>query len=241
MASPSLSEVQHIDQREQLRAERKTSASARATYLEQAGDMTVVNSFLKISLLVLAAALLVSMGVSFAIVQHYKDFRPIVVRVDSVGKAEAVKYGDATYHPEEKELRYFLSQWVQYYYGRNRFTVKQDFPKSFFFMDEKLASNIINGHQQSKDIEQFLSNPTAPNVYVEVNQITLDHLSQAPYTGTVDFTAKQVAPYSDEVVSTQRYTVSVQFDIRPDVPNSLITVNPLGFTILAFHDAQAFN
>jgi len=241
MASTPFSEVQHIDQLDELRTERKTSAAARATYLEQAGDVTVVNTYLKLLSLVLGFAVIAAVGCTYAVIQHYKDFRPIIVRVDSVGKAEAVKYADATYHPEEKELRYFLAQWVQYYYGRNRFTVKQDFPKAFFFMDQKLSTNIISSHQQSKDIEQFIATPTAPNVYIEINQITLDHLNQAPYVGTVDFTAKQVAPYSDEVVSTQRYTASVQFDIRPDVPNSEITVNPLGFTILAFHDQQAFN
>ena len=240
MASTT-TEFQHVDQLAELQASRKTSSAARATYLEQAGDVTVVNTYLKVLSLVLGLAVIAAVGCTFAVIQHYKDFRPIVVRVDSVGKAEAVKYGDATYHPEEKELRYFLSQWVQYYYGRNRFTVKQDFPKAFFFMDQKLATNIIGSHQQSKDIEQFLASPTAPNVYIEINQITLDHLNQAPYVGTVDFTAKQIAPSSDDVIGTQRYTVNVQFDIRPDVPNSIITVNPLGFNILAFHDQQAFN
>jgi type IV secretion system protein VirB5 len=241
MSAHGIGSTQHIDQLDTLNQERKTPSTAHANYLEQAGDVTVVNTFLKVLSLVLVLAVFVGAGATYAVVQHYRDFRPIVIRVDSVGKAEAVTYGEATYHPEEKELRYFLSQWAQFYYGRNRFTVRQDFPKAFFFMDTKLASNVIASHQQAKDIEQFLANSAAPNTYIEVTQITLDHLSQPPYVGTIEFTAKQVAPYSDDVVSSSHYTTNVQFTIRPDVPNNVITVNPLGFTIVAFHDQQAFN
>lgn len=241
MSAHGIGTAHHIDQLDALQRERKNPSTAHGNYLEQAGDLAVVNTFLKVLSLVLVLAVLAGAGATYRVVEHYRDFRPIVVRVDSVGKAEAVAYGEATYHPEEKELRYFLSQWAQFYYARNRFTVRQDFPKAFFFMDTSLAGNVINSHQQAKDIEQFLANPAAPNTYIEVTQITLDHLSQPPYSGTIEFTAKQVSPNSEDVVSSSRYTASVQFIVRPDVPNNVITVNPLGFTIVAFHDQQAFN
>lgn len=236
-----LSSSQHVDNLAALNAERKTSAAARSNWLEQAGDLSVVNTFLKVSNLVLVFCVLAACGAMFAVVQHYRNQRPLVIRIDSVGKAEAVHYDDATYHPQEKEMRYFLGQWAQYYYGRNRFTVRQDFPKAFFFMDGKLAANVINMHQQSKDVDQFIANPSSPNTYIEVNQIALDHLNQPPYVGTIEFTAKQVAPYSDDVVATAHYTTTVQFVFRDNVPNNEIPINPLGFTIVAFHDQQAFN
>jgi type IV secretory pathway component VirB8 len=215
--------------------------SARAHYLEQAGDLTVTNNFLKVLSLVLGFAVLASIAATVAVAKHYANMKPLVIRIDGVGKAEAVKYDEATYQPQEKEMRYFVSQWAQYYYGRNRFTVKEDFPKSFYFMDAALARNLMITHQQRKDVEGFINNPSTPNTYIEINQVVLDHLNQPPFAATVSFTAKQVAPYSDEVVGVTHYTANVQFMFRPDVPNSMVTVNPLGFTILAFHDAEAFN
>lgn len=214
---------------------------ARSAYLEAIGDTQVTATYLKVSLLVLAVALLASMLATVLAVAHYRNVKPLVVRIDSVGNAQAVQYDATKYHPQEKEMRYFLAQWTQLYYGRNRYTVRDDFPKAFYFMDAKLSDNVINQAQQSKTIETFLGDPNIPNTYIEVNQITLDHLDSAPYTALINFTAKQIDPSSTQVVSQQKYTATVLFTFRPDVPNNMVPVNPLGFTITSFHDQQAFN
>jgi type IV secretory pathway TrbF-like protein len=210
-------------------------------YLEQHGDIQTTNTFLKISLLGMVLAVFAASAATVLAVKHYSNVKPLVVRVDSVGKAEAVRYDAATYHPQEREMRYFLTQWATYYYGRNRYTVRQEFPKAFYFMDAKLSSNVIAMHQKNRTIETFLSDPSIPNTYIEVTQIVLDHLNSPPYQGTIEFTAKQMDTDSAEPLSVARYTATVQFVIRDDVPNSLVPINPLGFSIIAFHDQQAFN
>jgi len=235
-------DYQHIDTLAQLRAERKTSAAARATYLEQAGDVKVLNSFLRVLSFVLVLCLFVSFGTIYSVFSYYQHQPRIVVRVDANGKPDVQRDDVSAYSPKEEDMRYFLGQWAQNYYGRNRFSVRQDFPKAFLFMDAKLANNIIQTHQTAKDIEQFLANGSAPNTFIEISQITLDHLSQPPYNATIEFTAKQVAPYSDQIMSQSRYTATVQFVIKPEaVTAKTVMVNPLGFTILQFHDQQAFN
>lgn len=210
-------------------------------YLEQHGDIQTTNTFLKFAVLVLVFAVLAMAAATMLAVNHFSHVKPLVVRVDSIGKAEAVKYDATAYHPEEREMRYFLSQWATYYYSRNRYTVRQDFPKAFFFMDAKLSTNVINMHQQRHTIEKFLADPSIPNTYIEVNQIILDHLNAEPYVATIDFTAKQGDPDAAEPLSVAKYTTTVQFVLRDDVPNGLVKINPLGFTIMSFHDQQAFN
>ncbi len=233
MSSPSI----HLDN--WTRPE--PDSPARSHYLEQSGDIQVTNTYLKLALVVLTIAVLAALGTTAIAVRHYTSVKPLIIRIDSVGNAQAVSYDATRYHPEEKEMRYFLAQWAQLYYGRNRYTVRTDFPKAFYFMDAQLSANVIAMHQQNKTIEKFLGDANIPNTYIEVTQITLDHLNTPPYSALINFTAKQVDPSSTQVLNQSKYSATVQFMFRPDVPNNLITVNPLGFTITSFHDQEAFN
>ncbi len=116
-----------------------TFQDAKRLYLEQYGDAMVTNTYLKIALVLVS---LVAMGlalVDLKTVRTFQNFRPLVIRIDDLGRAEAISYQNFEYKPQDREAKYFLSQFCGLYYRRNRYTVQNDFSKSLYFLDGKLA------------------------------------------------------------------------------------------------------
>ena len=46
--------------------------------------------------------------------------KPIVIRINEVGRAEAIDYRNYEYKPQEAENKYYLARWVTLYFQRNR-------------------------------------------------------------------------------------------------------------------------
>src|SRR5207248_5686539 len=83
---------------------------AQRQYVELFGSSLVLNTYLKIALLcvsVLAVGLLV---LNFRTQATYAHVKPLVIRIDDVGRAQAVQYDTVTYRPQGQapELKYFL-------------------------------------------------------------------------------------------------------------------------------------
>jgi type IV secretory pathway TrbF-like protein len=69
-----------------------TFSAAKQLYAEQFGDAIVTNTYLKIGLLVMA---LVAVGLIYTnvkTVRMVENFKPLVIRINDLGRAEAVKY-----------------------------------------------------------------------------------------------------------------------------------------------------
>ena len=49
---------------------------------------------------------------------RYSQIKPLVIRIDDVGRAEAVQYDATGYQPQPPELRYFLTQFVVKHFSR---------------------------------------------------------------------------------------------------------------------------
>src|SRR2546423_10330072 len=88
-------------------------ARAAERYLEQYGDPLVMNTYLKITILVLAAITLMLGALVFRSQKALASIHPLVVRIDDVGHAEAIDYRDFTYRPKEAENKYYLSRWAE--------------------------------------------------------------------------------------------------------------------------------
>jgi hypothetical protein len=55
--------------------------------------------------------------------------RPIAnrhIRIDEMGRAQAIQYSDLNYSPREGEVRTYLTDWANYRYTINRFGAKED-------------------------------------------------------------------------------------------------------------------
>src|ERR1700730_13655045 len=83
---------------------------ARRRFVEQYGSTLVMNTYLKLALLGLS---LVALGlVVLHLHRTFQNFKPLVIRIDEVGRATAVSYASLTYSPQAPELKYFLIQFV---------------------------------------------------------------------------------------------------------------------------------
>ena len=129
----------------------------------------------------------------------FHDFKPLVIRIDELGRAQAVGYDTFAYKPEDKEAKYFLTQFCELYYRRNRYTVNDDFTKSFYFLDGKLANDIMAAYKNEKVIDNFLSNPSSPEVDIDVQQVALEPMVKPPYKASVDFYMIQYSPVDHSV------------------------------------------
>jgi type IV secretion system protein VirB5 len=75
---------------------------AKRLYLEQYGDPMVTNTYLKIALVLLA---LVALGlglIDLRTIRTFQNFRPLVIRIDQLGRAEALAYSNFEYKPQRK-------------------------------------------------------------------------------------------------------------------------------------------
>jgi hypothetical protein len=132
---------------------------AKQLYLEQYGDPMVTNTYLKIAV-VLLAFVAVALGlIDMRTIRTFQNFRPLVIRIDQLGRAEALSYANFEYKPQDAEAKYFLSQFCALYYRRNRYTMNDDFSKSLYFLDGKLASDIIDAYKKNGVIKSFLTEP----------------------------------------------------------------------------------
>ena len=83
---------------------------AKRLYLEQYGDPMVTNTYLKIAL-VLISLVAVGLGlIDLRPIRTFQNFRPLVIRIDDLGRAEAINYHNFEYKPQDAEAKYFLSQ-----------------------------------------------------------------------------------------------------------------------------------
>ena len=129
----------------------KTLENAKRQFVELYGSALVMNTYLKIALVLVS---LVALGLLGAELPHrrrsYANVKPLVVRIDEVGRAEAVQYDATAYQPQPPELRYFLTQFVVKHFSRIRATVQREYPDSLLFLEPALADATIAQNDQSR-------------------------------------------------------------------------------------------
>jgi len=108
-------------------------------YLEQYGDPLVMNTYLKVTILVLATVCFALAGLTFKSQKALADMHPMIVRINDVGHAEAIDYRNFQYRPQEAENKYYLTRWAELYFSRNRFTIERDQTDSLYFLNRRAA------------------------------------------------------------------------------------------------------
>src|SRR6266850_157200 len=158
----------------------KTPENAKRQFVELYRAPLLLNRYLKIALaltILLAASLVV---LNFRTQSRYAHLKPLIIRIDDVGRAEAVDYDATTYRPQAPELRYFLTRFVVTHFSRLHATVQRDYPDSLFFLAPALADVTIASNDQTRVLEAFLTNPSADDIDVTVKNVTLTELTAAP-------------------------------------------------------------
>ena len=217
----------------------KEFAAARSQFVELYGSTIVMNTYLKVALLCVCG---VCLALTFLVAKAYDAahrVKPLVIRINDVGRAEAVSYAAFEYHPQEAEIKYFLIQFVEHHYSRMRATVQENYARSLYFLDGKLADAVIEINRNTKTIEQFMANP-AEEIDVRVTNVAIEDLRTPPYKATVDFEKVYYTAADHTETRREKYVVHVVFTVRERVSNAMIPVNPLGLTITYFREDQAF-
>jgi len=169
----------------------------------------------------------------------FRDLKPLVIRINEVGRAEAVRYDTLEYRPQEAEIKYFLIDFVQRHYSRIRATLRENYARSLYFLDGRLADAIIETNKKNKVIETFLTS-TSEEIEVRVTNVSIEDVRAAPYKATVDFEKVYYSPADRTEIKREKYVANFVFMVKERVPNAMIPVNPLGLTIIYFREDQAF-
>ncbi|MGB2590670.1 MAG: VirB8/TrbF family protein [Candidatus Acidiferrum sp.] len=213
---------------------------AKRLYLESCGDPMVTNTYLKIALVLISLVCVALALMDLRTIRSFEDFRPLVIRINDVGRAEAINYHNFEYKPQDAEAKYFLSEFCNLYYRRNRYTIQDDFSKSLYFLDGKLADGILDAYRKGDLIKKFITNSAAPEVDVDVQKVALEEMQTPPYRGRVDFYMVYYSPADHSELKRDLYTANFVFVFKSRVPNELIPINPLGLTITYFREDEAF-
>ena len=213
---------------------------AKRLYLEQYGDPMVTNTYLKIALALLALVCVALALVDLHTIRTFRNFRPLVIRIDDLGRAEAINYHHLEYKPQDAEAKYFLSEFCALYYRRNRYTIQDDFAKALHFLDGKLGDAILDAYRKDDLIRKFLTNSAAAEIDIEVKKVALEQIQNPPFRARVDFYMVYYSPADHSELKRDLYTATFVFLFKSHVPNELIPINPLGLTVTYFREDQAF-
>ena len=96
-----------------------------------------------------------------------------------LGRAEAINYHNFEYKPQDAEAKYFLSQFCALYYRRNRYTIQDDFSKSLYFLDGKLANGILDTYRKDDIIRKFLTNTSRAEIDIDVKKVALEEMQNS--------------------------------------------------------------
>jgi len=162
-------------------------------YLHRHSALIATNAKLRFALLSLTLVifgLIVCLG---ALAHMFSHFKPLVIRINEVGHAEAVTYSDLEYKPQEAEMKYFLIDFLQKYYGRTRGTARQDFTRSLYFLTPDLANQRIASEKQSRSLDNFLLG-LGDQIELQIDEVSIEDLRQQPYHATITASPPSTSP-----------------------------------------------
>jgi type IV secretion system protein VirB5 len=178
--------------------------------------------------------------------------KPVInryIRIDEMGKAQAIVYSDLNYSPREGEVRTYLTDWANYRYTLNRETVAKKYPLNYYFLSQSLASQLMGEDNANHIVSQVTAGQTEQSE-VDVRNVTITSMSTEQVQGAV--MAKGTALVNlDKLYSlrnsrqprTEHWMLSVTYYLNPKqvsdqakVFPQFETINPLGLTITEFHE-----
>jgi len=178
--------------------------------------------------------------------------KPVInryIRIDEMGKAQAIQYSDLNYSPREGEVRTYLTEWANYRYTLNRETAAKKYPLNYYFLSSTLATQLMAEDNAAHTISQVSSGQIEQSD-VDVRNVTITSMSTEQIQGAV--LAKGTALVNiDKLYSvrnsreprTEHWMLSVTYYLNPKqvsdqakVFPQFETINPLGLTVTEFHE-----
>src|ERR1700688_1771497 len=106
--------------------------------------------------------------------------KPIVnryIRIDEMGRAQAIQYSALNYSPREGEVRTYLTDWANYRYTLSRDTIAKKYPLNYYFLSQNLASQLMTADNQNHLVSQVVGGQTEQSD-VEVKNVTITSMSE---------------------------------------------------------------
>jgi type IV secretion system protein VirB5 len=219
--------------------ENPVTTGAGHRFLELYAEPVVTNTYLKVALLVLSVVALALLALLYRAQTAASRLKPIVIAVSDIGRGQLLNY-DSTDIPIERVSKYYLARWAELYYGRNHATLRKDFGESLNFFSDEKQNATLNQVKKDKTLDNFLLDPSAPNVDIVIKAVVLDDTRQAPYRAHIEFEKVFYSPGDQQEQSRERWTANVIYSFRDAVPNAMLLTNPLGLVISYVHEDQAF-
>lgn len=209
-------------------------------FIELYAEPVVTNTYLKVAVLVLAVVTLALLMLLFRTQTAASRLKPLVISVSDIGRGQVMNYDDFAKIPIDRVSKYYLARWCELYYGRNHAALQRDFSQSLSFFSNELQAATLHEIDQQKTLQTFLLDPSAPNVDIEIDAVVLENIRQTPYQAQIQFEKVFRSPGDGEEQRRERWTASVIYSFRPEVPNEMLLTNPLGLVISYVHADQAF-
>ena len=86
----------------------------------------------------------------------------MIVRINDVGRAEAIDYRNFQYRPQEAENKYYLTRWAELYFARNRFTIERDQTNALYFLNSDVQRAVIEQERKDNIIRPIVRDSTLP-------------------------------------------------------------------------------
>lgn len=188
-----------------------------------------------------------SMWLNFALAH-----RPIAnryIRIDEMGRAQAIQYTDLNYSPREGEVRTYLTDWANYRYTINRETIAKKYPLNYYFLSQPLAAQLMAADNQSHLVSQVVGGQVESSD-VQVRNVTITSMSEETVQGARIARGTALVTF-DKLFSeehshqprTEHWLLSVTYYLNPKQVSDQAKIypqyefiNPLGLTITEFHE-----
>jgi len=178
--------------------------------------------------------------------------RPIAnryIRIDEMGRAQAIQYTDLNYSPREGEVRTYLTDWANYRYTINRETIAKKYPLNYYFLSGPLASRLMGADNQAHLVSQVTGGQVESSD-VQVRNVTITAMSEEMVQGVRIASGTALVTF-DRIFSeehsreprTEHWLLSVTYYLNPKQVSDQAKIypqyefiNPLGLTITEFHE-----
>ena len=197
-------------------------------YAEIWGEAIHSNRHLRVLSIGLGLVALLLVIVVFRIVS-VEPPRPIVVRVDEIGRAEAIAYEamEAQADPLDPTTKYFFNRFIHDFYSRRRATVEEHWSRSLRFLSTDLANASFRA--ESQNIALLAAGAARDELQVDRVVLRIQANPQEPHSATADFDLVRLVAQNE--VERERWSLSLQFLFLDEIPSDLIVFNPMGIVI----------
>ena len=163
--------------------------------------------------------------------------KPIVIRVDEVGRAEALVYEavEAQADPLDPTTKYFLNQFLTDYYSRRTATAQAAWARALRFLTVDLANAAFRS--ESESVAAIAAGVSIEERQVQGVVLRIQPQPEPPHGATADFDL--VTLVRGEEQARERWSASLQFTFLEAVPVDLLPTNPLGLLVTYLQSDQA--